>query len=610
MKATIKETLKNLPDSPGVYIMRDQDNEVIYVGKAKVLKNRVRSYFRKMKDRDVKTATLVSNVQSLEYIVTHTEEEALILENTLIKKYRPKYNILLKDDKTYPHIRISVQEDYPRIEIVRKIQKDGARYFGTYVNVGAVRESMELIRRLFPIRTCKRSISPDKKQRPCLYYHIGLCSAPCSGNISKQDYNRMVQNACAFLDGRQDEVIKKLEDEMKGYAEELKFEKAAAIRDRLKSVSELLKKQVVYSTKAEERDVIGLFFDDWNCAASVLSIRSGRLVGKRSFVLEGMGASTRGAVMDSFVLQYYDANPEIPREIALQYEPESTDVLAEILSKKRGGKVSILVPQRGVKAELVDMAEQNAREELELFRNAVLIRNAQSQEVLTKLKSVLRLDKIPEVIEAYDISNTGDTEIVASMVVFRNARAERSLYRRFKMKVITGQNDYGSMQETLMRRFMRYLDGSEDDAFGTLPDLLLVDGGAAHVSAAREVLADLGIEVPVWGMAKDDRHRSHRLVNGQTGIDLGQDHEILRFIASVQNEAHRYALEYNRNLRRKRHRQSVLDQIPGIGEARKKALLRAFGSVKKIREASLEEISAVKGIGPGLAVIIKERLQK
>lgn len=590
--------------------MRDQDDRVIYVGKAKVLKNRVRSYFRKMKDRDVKTATLVSNVQSLEYIVTHTEEEALILENTLIKRYRPKYNILLKDDKTYPHIRISIQEDYPRIEIVRKIQKDGARYFGTYVNVGAVRESMELIRRLFPIRTCKRSISPDKKQRPCLYYHIGLCSAPCSGNISKQDYNRMVQNACAFLDGRQDEVIKKLEDEMKGYAEELKFEKAAAIRDRLKSVSELMKKQVVYSTKAEERDVIGLYFDDWNCAASVLSIRSGRLVGKRSFVLEGMGASTMGAVMDSFVLQYYDANPEIPREIALQYEPESTEVLAEILSKKRGGKVSILVPQRGVKAELVDMAEQNAREELELFRNAVLARNAQSQEVLKKLKSVLKLDKIPGVIEAYDISNTGDTEIVASMVVFRDARAERRLYRRFKMKAITGQNDYGSMQETLLRRFMRYLDGSEDDSFGTLPDLLLVDGGAAHVSAAREVLADLGIEVPVWGMAKDDRHRSHRLVNGQMGIDLGNDHEILRFIASVQNEAHRYALEYNRNLRRKRHRQSVLDQIPGIGEARKKALLRDFGSVKKIREASIEEISAVKGIGPGLAAIIKERLQK
>lgn len=608
MKATIQETLKNLPDSPGVYIMRDLANKVIYVGKAKILKNRVKSYFQHREDRDVKTATLVSNVESLEYIVTRTEEEALILENTLIKKYKPKYNILLKDDKTYPHIRISVQEEYPRIEIVRKVQKDGARYFGTYVRMGAVRETIDLIRRLFPIRTCRRTISPDKKQRPCLYYHIGLCSAPCSGNISKQDYDRIVQNACAFLEGRQDEVIKKLEEEMQRYADELKFEKAAVIRDRLKSVNELLKKQVVYSVKAEERDVIGLYFDDWNCAASVLSIRSGRLVGKRSFVLEGMGASTRGAVMDSFVLQYYEANPEVPKEIALQYEPESTEVLEEILSRKRGGRVTLLVPKRGVKAELVDLAEQNAREELELYQKAVLDRNAQSREVLMKLKSLLGMDKVPETIEAYDISNTGDTEIVASMVVFKEGRAEHSLYRRFKMKVITMQNDYGSMQETLIRRFNRYLDGSEDEAFGTLPDLLLVDGGAAHVSAAREVLDDLGIDVPVWGMAKDERHRSHRLVNGESDIDLNQDHDILRFIASIQNEAHRYALQYNQHLRKKRHRQSELDQVPGIGEVKKRALLRAFGSVKKIREASLEEISAVEGIGPKLAAVIKERL--
>jgi len=608
MKPTIRDTLKNLPDSPGVYIMRDSDNKVIYVGKAKVLKNRVRSYFRNSQDMDAKTAALVSNVQSLEYIVTHTEEEAFILENTLIKKYRPKYNIMLKDDKTYPLIRVSVQEDYPRIEIVRKVQKDGARYFGTYVKAGAVRESLDIIRRLFPIRTCKRSISPDKKQRPCLYCHIGLCSAPCSGNISKQDYDLLVQNACAFLEGRQDEVVKRLEEEMRRYADDLKFEKAAAIRDRLKSVNELLKKQAVYSTKAEERDVIGLFLDDWNCAASVLSIRSGRLVGKRSFVLEGMGASTHGAVMGSFVLQYYDANPEIPREIALQYEPESVDVLEEILSKKRGGKVTLLVPKRGVKADLVDMAEQNAREELELYKMTVLARNARSQEALVKLKTALGLDKVPSVIEAYDISNTGDTEIVASMVVFREGRADHSLYRRFRMKAVTAQNDYASMQETLLRRFGRYLGGTDDETFGTLPDLLLVDGGTGHVNAAREVLADLGIEVPVWGMAKDDRHRSHRLVNGQAGIDLSRDQELLRFIASVQNEAHRYAVEYNRHLRRKRHQQSALDQVPGIGEAKKKALLRAFGSVKRIREASLEERSAVKGIGPKLAAVIKEKL--
>ena len=609
MKSTIKESLRNLPESPGVYIMRDNDNKGIYVGKAKALKNRVRVYFRNSQDMDAKTAALVSNVKFLEYIVTHTEEEAFILENTLIKKYRPKYNIMLKDDKSYPLIRISVQEDYPRIDVVRKIQKDGARYFGTYVSAGAVRESLDLLRRLFPIRTCKRNISPGNKQRPCLYFHIGLCSAPCSGNISKQDYDVLVQNICAFLEGRQYEVVRKLVEEMRRYADELKFEKAAAIRDRLKSVNEILKKQVVYSTKAEERDVIGLFFDDWNCAASVLSIRSVRLIGKRPFLQEGMGASTRGSVMDSFVLQYYDANPEIPREIALQYQPESAELLAEILSKKRGGKVTILVPKRGVKAELVNMAEQNAREELELYKKMVLAGNARSQEALVRLKTALGLPRVPSVIEAYDVSNTGDTEIVASMVVFREGRAERSLYRRFKMKAITSQNDYASMQETLLRRFGRYLGGSDDETFGTLPDLLLVDGGAAHVNAAREVLADLEIEVPVWGMAKDDRHRSHRLVDGQTDIDLRSDRGMLRLIASIQNEAHRYAIEYNRYLRRKRHQQSALDQIPGIGEVKKKALLRAFGSVKRIREASIEDISAVKGIGPKLAAVIKERLR-
>lgn len=313
--------------------------------------------------------------------------------------------------------------------------------------------------------------------------------------------------------------------------------------------------------------------------------------------------------MDSFVLQYYDANPEIPREIALQYQPESAELLAEILSKKRGGKVTILVPKRGVKAELVNMAEQNAREELELYKKMVLAGNARSQEALVRLKTALGLPRVPSVIEAYDVSNTGDTEIVASMVVFREGRAERSLYRRFKMKAITSQNDYASMQETLLRRFGRYLGGSDDETFGTLPDLLLVDGGAAHVNAAREVLADLEIEVPVWGMAKDDRHRSHRLVDGQTDIDLRSDRGMLRLIASIQNEAHRYAIEYNRYLRRKRHQQSALDQIPGIGEVKKKALLRAFGSVKRIREASIEDISAVKGIGPKLAAVIKERLR-
>lgn len=606
--ATIKETLENLPELPGVYIMKDADGVIIYVGKAKILKNRVRSYFQRREDRDAKTATLVSNVKSLEYIVTHTEEEALILENTLIKRHKPKYNILLKDDKTYPYIRITTQEDYPAIEITRKIRKDGAKYFGSFVKMSAVRDSVELLRRLFPIRTCKRQISPDKKQKPCLYYHIGMCAAPCSGNISKEEYNELVKNAIAFLEGRHEDVIKKLEDEMQRLSEELEFEKAAVIRDRIRSVNEIYKKQAVSSTKFDERDVVAIYADSWHYAASVLSIRGGSLIGKRSFVLEGMGASPPGEVIGSFLLQYYEANPEIPREIALQYEPEYLDAISDLLTKKRGSKVTLIVPQRGVKADLIDMAEQNAKEELELYNRNVLAAQAKSLDTLKKLQNMLSLPTLPMVIEAYDISNTGSTEIVASMVVFTEGRADTQKYRRFKMKVITEQNDYGSMQETLLRRFNRYLGDSTDKAFSTLPDLILVDGGAQHVNAAKEVLADLGIDVPIWGMAKDDRHRTHRLVNGVTGIYLNQDREILNFIASIQNEAHRFALQYNKTLRNKRMIKSALDDIPGVGNARKKDLLKTFGSVKKLKEASVEDIAKVKGISMKLAQTIKDKL--
>lgn len=606
--ASINETLKNLPESPGVYIMRDHEGIIIYVGKAKVLKNRVKSYFQHREDRDSKTSMLVSNVDSLEYIVTNTEEEALILENTLIKRHKPKYNILLKDDKTYPHIKITMQDDFPRVEITRRVEKDGAKYFGTFVKMSAVKDSIEVLRRLFPIRTCKRAITSDRKQRPCLYYHIGLCSAPCSGNISLEEYKELVKNAVAFLDGRHDDVIDMLQQEMNKLSEQLKFEKAALIRDRIKSVNELYKKQSVYSTKMDERDVIALHADNWHYAASVLAVRGGRLIGKRAYVLEGMGAAHPSEAIESFILQYYDANPEIPKEIALQYEPESITALSELLSKKRGSKVTLIVPQRGVKAELVNIAEQNAKEELELYQRNVLATQAKSLEVLKKLQDTLMLKNLPRIIEAYDISNTGNTEIVSSMVVFRDGQADKQSYRRFKMKVITEQNDYGSMQETLLRRFNRHLE-SNDKVFSVLPDLILVDGGAQHVSVSKEVLESLDIDVPIWGMAKDDRHRSHRLVNGTTGIELGRDNDILRFVASIQNEAHRYALQYNKNLRRKRMVKSVLDDLDGVGPVRKKSLLKAFGSVKKLKEASIEEIATVEGIGPKLAEKIKNQLK-
>jgi len=608
--ASINETLKNLPESPGVYIMRDVEGTIIYVGKAKILKNRVKSYFQHREDRDSKTSVLVSNVDSLEYIVTNTEEEALILENTLIKRHKPKYNILLKDDKTYPHIKITVQDEFPRIEVTRRIEKDGAKYFGTFVRMSVVKDSIEVLRRLFPVRTCKKTISPDKKERPCLYYHIGLCSAPCSGNISKEEYAELVKNAVAFLDGRHDDVINMLEAEMQRLSDDMKFEKAAVIRDRINSIKDLYKKQSVYSTKMDERDVIALYADDWNYSASVLAVREGRLIGKRAFVLEGMGAAPPDEAIVSFILQYYEANPEIPKEITLQIEPESKDALAELLSKKRGSKVTLIVPKKGARTELINMAVQNAKEELELYQKSVLAQQAKSMEAVKKLQKILGLEKMPRRIEAYDVSNTGSTEIVASMVVFRDGQVDSQSYRRFKMKVITEQNDYGSMQETLIRRFNRYRSGSEDKAFGELPDLILVDGGAQHVNAAKEVLADLGIDIPVWGMAKDDRHRSHRLVNGTTGIELSRDNDILRFVASIQNEAHRYALQYNKNLRKKRMEKSVLDELEGVGPSRKKELIKAFGSVNKLKEASVEDIAKIKGIGIKLAEKIKAQLEK
>ena len=607
--ASIDETLKNLPESPGVYIMRDLEGTIIYVGKAKVLKNRVKSYFQHREDRDSKTSMLVSNVDSLEYIVTHTEEEALILENTLIKRHKPKYNILLKDDKTYPHIKITTKDEFPRVEITRRVEKDGAKYFGTFVKMSAVKDSIEVLRRLFPIRTCKRIISHEKKQRSCLYYHIGLCSSPCSGNVSREEYDEIAKNAVAFLDGRHDDVINMLEIEMNRLSEQMKFEKAAVIRDRIKSIKELYKKQSVYSTKMDERDIIALYADDWHYAASVLAIRGGRLIGKRAFVLEGMGAESPSEAIVSFIIQYYEANPEIPKEIAIQFEPESKAALVELLSKKRGNRVTLIVPQRGAKAELIDIAEQNAKEELELYQRNVLATQAKSIEVIKKLQETLKLENMPKTIEAYDISNTGNTEIVASMVVFRNGQADKQSYRRFKMKVITEQNDYGSMQETLLRRFNRYLAGAKDKVFGELPDLVLVDGGAQHVSAVKGVMTDLGIDVPVWGMAKDDRHRSHRLVNGITGIELSRDNDILRFIASVQNEAHRYALQYNKNLRKKRIQKSVLDDFEGVGPVRKKELIKTFGSAKGLKEASVEDIAKVKGIGIQLAEKIKNQLE-
>ncbi len=604
----LRQKLAGLPEQPGVYIYMDAVGKVIYVGKAKVLRNRIRSYFQQREDKGLKTEFLVSNIRALDYIVTATELEALVLENTLIKQHKPHYNILLKDDKAYPWLRITLAEAFPRLDIVRKVQKDSARYFASFTSATNLRGALDPVRRLFPVRTCRRDIREHDNQRPCLYHHIGLCSAPCAGIIGSAEYRVVVRDLCQFLEGRHEEVMQALEARMTEHAEALEFEKAAALRDRIGHLRNLSRKQAVVSDKLEERDIIGLACDNFHQAASVLSVRNGKLVGNRSFVLEGTGAFSPAEIMEAVLMQFYQDDAAIPKELLLEVAPESMDPVGEWLSGKRGNKVELRVPQRGFKIDLIDMAKKNAREELDQYTRVVLTRRSENENALGNLCRLLELPAVPSVVEAYDISNTGTSEIVASMVVFRDGMPDRSSYRRFKMKNQSGQDDYASMQQAVHRRFRRYLDGSSDEAFGRCPDLILADGALGHVHAVEEVLRELGVQVPVWGMAKDERHRSHCLVGDKGEVMLARHQDVLRLVASIQNEAHRFAVTYNRTLRSKRQVKSALDDISGIGPVRKKMLLTVFGSVAGIRRATVEEIAAVGGFGEKRAKALRGAL--
>ncbi len=604
----LQEKLGGLPDSPGVYLYMDVLGKVIYVGKAKVLKNRVRSYFQQRDDKGAKTEWLISNIRSLNYIVTASEIEALVLENTLIKQHKPKYNILLKDDKAYPWLRLSLNEDFPRMDIVRKVQKDGARYFASFTSATNLREALDPVRKLFPVRTCKRDIKENDTQRPCLYHHIGLCAAPCAGLIQKDEYQRIVKELCRFLEGKHEEVMAELQAQMIDFSDRLLFERAAALRDRINHLKNISKKQAVVSDKFEERDVVGLAADSYHYAASVLAIRNGKLVGSRSYVLSGMGTFSPEEVMEAFLMQYYKDAATIPKELLLEVAPDFEAPVKEWLCQKRGSRVSVQVPQRGHKTDLIDMAKKNAFEELEQYKRMVLSKEKENADALQHMGSLLQLKSVPLTVEAYDISNTGTSEIVASMVVFRNGSPDRSSYRRFKMKNQQTLDDYASMQQAVYRRFQRYLGGSEDAAFGQLPDLILADGAMGHVHAVEEVLASLNLDIPVWGMAKDDKHKSHRLVGSLGEVALSRHQDILRLVASVQNEAHRFAITYNRQLRNKRQVKSELDDIQGIGPVKKMALLKAFGSLSRIKAAELEEIAKIEGFSIKSAEKLKELL--
>ncbi|NLK68173.1 MAG: excinuclease ABC subunit UvrC [Clostridiaceae bacterium] len=604
----IKEILENLPDSPGVYLMKDKSGKIIYVGKAKILKNRVRQYFQSTEDKDPKTRTLVSRIHNIETIVTSTESEALILENTLIKLHKPRYNILLKDDKTYPYIRITTQDLYPKIELTRTIKQDGSRYFGAYTKVSDARKSIEVLRKIFPLRTCKRKIVEADNQRPCLFYHIKLCSAPCAGFISPEDYNEIVKDACRFLEGKQDEVLNRLQEKMQEYSSNMEFEKAASVRDKLISVKNISEKQIVLSTKMEDRDLCALIADEINSLVIVLFVRGGKLMGKNVNIMEKTYDMPEEEVMETFLTQFYGNGREIPPEILLTHKPADVEILEQWMKSLRSKSVRLHKPVRGEKKSQLDLAIKNAEEEFLKYKLNVVYKRENIENALDKLQKVLGLSQSPQRIEAYDISNTGSQGMVSGMVVFEEGQKKPSHYRKFSIKNVDEQNDYACMQEVLYRRLRRLSSDTEDESFKEIPDLILVDGGIGHVHAVEEVLKEVDLNLPIMGMVKNDKHQTERLVNDEHNIELKKEMELLSLIAAIQEEVHRYSISFHRQKRRKSQRKSVLDEIEGIGPKKKKALLKEFGSVKRIREATEEELCMVKGISAKLAKEIKQVL--
>lgn len=606
----IQEELKKLPEKPGVYIMKDKNGEIIYIGKAVVLKNRVRQYFQSLAKQAPKVQAMVPQIKEFEFIVTDTELEALILECNLIKKHRPKFNILLKDDKSYPYIKVTMNEGYPRILITRKIEKDGAKYFGPYTSGFAVKETIDFIKKLFPIKTCSKVLPRDAgKDRPCLNYYIYQCMGPCQGNVSNEEYRALMTDICNFLGGKQEEIIKRLEDEMKEASESLEFEKAARIRDKIASLKHIAQKQKIVSTAMEDQDIIAFAKGDADSCIQVFFIRGGKLIGREHFIFEGAADVSDSELMTAFIKQFYSSAAYVPNQIILQEDIDEISIIETWLSSKRSSKVYIKVPRKGEKLRLVEMVSRNALIALTQFKERMKKESALAKEGLEKLKFLLDLENLPQRIEAYDISNTGSSEIVASMVVFEKGFPQKSEYRRFKIKSTNIQNDYQSMQEVIYRRFKRAekealdKDGSNNKStrFLELPDLILVDGGLGHVNAVLGTLEGFDVNVPVYGMVKDDNHRTRGLVSTKEEFDLSKDITLLRFVTSIQDEAHRFALEYNKKLRAKRYKGSVLDDIEGVGPKRKKALIKHFGSVKNIKTAEVGELAAVEGISRELA---------
>jgi excinuclease ABC subunit C len=618
-QAQLKERLSALPSKPGVYLMKDALGHVIYVGKAINLRNRVRSYFRASNGQTRKLRRLVHNIADFEFIVTGSELEALILECNLIKKHRPHYNVRLKDDKRYPYIKITMQEDYPRIYTVRRMQDDGSRYFGPYTSSKAVRQTMETLRKLFPYLSCKREITGNDR-RPCLYYHIGRCAGPCIGAISKKEYRALIQQIILFLEGKQERIIQDLQEQMERAAQALDFERAAALRDQVQALRTVIEKQRIVFAAGNDEDVIAFAREDGQACVQTFFIRGGKLIGREYFVLTGTQDEDAEEIMTSFVKQFYDQAAYVPPKILVQHNVDEAMVIESWLRHKRGTKVTIHVPRRGRGRELVKMVAENAAETLAQLRAEWAAEQAKQVTALEELRKHLELDEAPTRIECYDISNIQGKAATGSMVVFVKGVARKSEYRRFRIKTVAGADDYAMLQEVLRRRFKgvaasrqqgagseKEQPSADQSGWGILPDLLIVDGGKGQLNAALEVMTESGVEdVPVIGLAKQ---REEVFLAGRSKpILLPRDSQGLYLLQRIRDEAHRFAIQYHRKLRKKKGMTSALDAIPGIGPKRRQALLKRFGSVDAIREASVEELAAVPGMNWEVAARVKEVL--
>lgn len=615
----IEEELKKLPTGPGVYIMHDAGDRIIYVGKALNLKNRVRSYFR-LNNKSPKIEKMVSLIKRFEYIITDSEVEALVLENNLIKEHNPKYNTMLKDGKTYPYMKVTIGEKFPRILYTREMKKDTAKYFGPFPAGVSVKDTIELMNKIFTLRTCNRNLPKDiGKERPCLNYHIGKCKGPCQGYITQEEYRDNVQRALEVLNGNYSSTVKDLEEKMNQASENMEFEEAITYRELIKSVKNLANKQKITSSNLEDKDIIALAMDEEDAVIQVFFVRDGKLIGREHFYMTRITDQTNEEILTEFIKQFYSGTPFIPKELMLQYEIAEKDLIEQWLTGTKGHRVHISVPQKGNKEKLVELAAQNARLVLSQDREKIKREEGRTIGAVAELATLLHLSKIHR-MEAYDISNISGFANVGSMVVYEKGKPKRSDYRKFKIKSVVGPDDYACMKEVLTRRLLHGMEEKKqlhakelESAFGSFtkfPDLILMDGGKGQVNIAIQVLNELQLSIPICGMVKDDNHRTRGLYFNGTEIEIDRNSEGFKLITRIQDEAHRFAIEYHRSLRSKSQVHSVLDEIPGIGPTRRKMLMRYFASIEELKQADVETISKVQGLSVGIAEQIHQFFHK